>query len=196
MIAMARHNHSGALAGPGQESPGKTGGRGLLDRLMAVEKAIAGIEIWVVIAALAVIILAVLVSVLIRSFALALPDTGEIAIVAMSPLTFVGGALCSHLHLHLSGDLLANLPEGRLKRGLDAVVAFLTGLFGLFFVVLAWDLFAYAFETRETLIDFGTPVALPVGFMLCGAVLIVFHAGLDIWRALAGRKPGGIDPWC
>lgn len=91
---------------------------------------------------------------------------------------------------------MANLPEGRLKRGLDAVVAFLTGLFGLFFVVLAWDLFAYAFETRETLIDFGTPVALPVGFMLCGAVLIVFHAGLDIWRALAGRKPGGIDPWC
>lgn len=95
---MARHNHSGALAGPGQESPGKTGGRGLLDRLMAVEKAIAGIEIWVVIAALAVIILAVLVSVLIRSFALALPDTGEIAIVAMSPLTFVGGrcaAICT-----------------------------------------------------------------------------------------------------
>jgi TRAP-type C4-dicarboxylate transport system permease small subunit len=145
--------------------------------------------------AMAVVILAILFSILIRTFALPFPDTGELAIVAMSPLTFVGGALCTHLHQHLTGDIVEALPEGKLKRGIDAVAAFLTGLFGVFFVILSWDLFAYALSSGETLIDFGTPISLPVGFMLCAAALIVFHSGLDIWRALAGRVPGGIDPW-
>lgn len=166
-----------------------------LDALMRVERVLARIENAVVITAMAVAILAVGVSVVIRTFNLPIPDTGEWAMVAMSPLTFIGAALCSHMHKHLTADILEMLPPGLLHRCLDAIAAALCLVFGLFFIALAWDLFDYARSSGETLIDLGTPVAIPAGFMLAGASLMTFHSALDIWRALVGREPGGFDPW-
>ncbi|MBP0495456.1 TRAP transporter small permease [Pararoseomonas indoligenes] len=173
-------------------SPGRLS---LLDRVMLGERALARVEVVVVIAAMAVAIAAVGLSVVIRSFNLPFSDTGEWAMVAMAPLTFVGGALCSHLRRHLTADIVEMLQPGPLRRGLEAIAALLTLAFGLIFIALAWDLFDYARSSGEKLIDFGTPVAVPAGFMLLGAVLLAFHAGMDIWRALAGRPLGGLDPW-
>ncbi|MCK0206702.1 TRAP transporter small permease [Starkeya koreensis] len=167
----------------------------VLDALMRVELVLARMENAVVIAAMAVAILAVAMSVAIRFFNLPIPDTGEWAMVAMSPLTFIGGALCSHLHRHLTADIVEMLPPGRLRRSLDAVAAVLCLVFGLFFIALAWDLFDYARSSGERLIDLGTPIAIPAGFVLAGAALMTFHAVLDIWRALEGREPGGYNPW-
>lgn len=167
----------------------------MLDALMRVERVLARMENAVVITAMAVAILAVGVSVVIRTFNLPIPDTGEWAMVAMSPLTFIGAALCSHLHRHLTADIVEMLPPGPLHRGLDAIAAVLCLVFGLFFIALAWDLFDYARTSGETLIDLGTPIAIPAGFMLAGAALMTFHAALDIWRALVGREPGGFNPW-
>lgn len=167
----------------------------LLDVLMRVELILARMENAVVVTAMLVAILAVTMSVAIRFFNLPLADTGEWAMVAMSPLTFIGGALCSHLHRHLTADIVEMLPPGRLRRTLDAVAALLCLVFGLFFIALAWDLFDYARSSGERLIDLGTPVAIPAGFVLVGAALMTFHATLDIWRACEGREPGGYNPW-
>lgn len=167
----------------------------LLGAFMRVELVLARMENAVVITAMVVAIVAVAMSVAIRFFNLPIPDTGEWAMVAMSPLTFIGGALCSHLHRHLTADIVEMLPPGRLRRSLDAVAAVLCLIFGLFFIGLAWDLFDYARTSGERLIDLGTPVAVPAGFVLAGATLMTFHAVLDIWRALEGRDPGGYNPW-
>ncbi len=167
----------------------------VLDTLMRVELVLARMENAVVITAMVVAILAVGASVVIRTFDLPISDTGEWAMVAMSPLTFIGGALCSHMHKHLTADIVEMLPPGPLHRCLDAIAALLCLVFGLFFISLAWDLFDYSRTSGEKLIDLGTPIAIPAGFMLAGAALMTFHAALDIWRALVGREPGGLNPW-
>lgn len=167
----------------------------MLDGLMRLELMLARLESVVAVAALAVAAVAMGVSVAIRVFALPVPDTGEWAIVAMSPLTFVGAALCSYLHRHLTADIIDALPAGWLRRVLDLLVALLVVTFGAFFTALAWELFDYALSSGERLIDLGTPIAVPTGFMFAGAVLMTFHAVLDVIRALAGRAPGGCDPW-
>ncbi|MDF2998573.1 MAG: putative inner rane protein [Xanthobacteraceae bacterium] len=167
----------------------------VLDTLMRAELVLARMENAVVITAMVVAILAVGASVMIRTFDLPISDTGEWAMVAMSPLTFIGAALCSHMHKHLTADIVEMLPPGPLHRCLDAIAAVLCLVFGLFFIALAWDLFDYSRASGETLIDLGTPVAIPAGFMLAGAALMTFHSALDIWRALVGREPGGFDPW-
>lgn len=167
----------------------------LLGAFMRVELGLARIENAVVIMAMVVAMAAVSMSVVIRTFNLPIPDTGEWAMVAMSPLTFIGGALCSHLHKHLTADITEMLPPGILRRSLDAIAAVLCLIFGLFFITLAWDLFDYARTSGETLIDLGTPVAVPAGFVFAGAVLMTFHSVLDIWRAFEGLEPGGYNPW-
>lgn len=169
--------------------------RGVLDALMRFELILARFENVVVIIALAVAVVAVGISVLIRTFDLSIPDTGEWAIVAMSPLTFVGAAFCSHLHRHLTADIVEMLPPGPLRRALDAIAALLCLIFGLFFIALAWDLFDYTLTSGERLIDLGTPVAVPAGFMFVGAVLMTFHSALAIWRAIEGYEYGGTNPW-
>lgn len=176
--------------------PARVPARGpLLGALMRVELAIARVESAVAILALAVAIGAVGASVAIRGLNLPIPDVGEWAIVAMSPLTFVGAALCTHLHRHLTADLVEAMPHGGLRRGLEVVSTLLCLLFGYYFISLSYDLFDYALTSGERLIDLGTPVAVPVGFMLAGAVLMTFHAALDLVRVLSGHRPGGIDPW-
>lgn len=167
----------------------------MLGAFMRVELVLARMENAVVISAMVVAIVAVAMSVVVRTFNLSIPDTGEWAMVAMSPLTFIGGALCSHLHKHLTADIVEMLPPGMLRRSLDAIAAVLCLVFGLFFIALAWDLFDYARSSGERLIDLGTPVAIPAGFVFAGAVLMTFHAVLDIWRAFEGREPGGYNPW-
>jgi TRAP-type C4-dicarboxylate transport system permease small subunit len=179
----------------GASEPLREGSRGLLDRVMTAERWVAKVEGWVAIAALLAAILCVFTSILIRTFSLAIPDTGEWAIVAMSPLTFIGGALCSHLHKHLTADIVETLKPGRLRQCLDLIAAVLTFAFGIFFVMIGWDLLDYTLYSGERLTDLGTPVYVPAAFMAAGAALVTFHSAVNIWRALAGREPGGIDPW-
>ena len=166
-----------------------------LDRLMRFELIVARVESKIAMASWLVATLSVLASLVIRAFALPIPDTGEWALVAMSPLTFVGAALCSHLHKHLTADIVEMLPRGALLQVLEAVIAILFIIFSVFLSALALDLFDYALSSNERLTDLGTPLAVPVAFILLGAILMGFHAIVDLLRACAGREPGGINPW-
>ena len=167
----------------------------VLNPLMRIELVVARWESKIAMASWMVAVLAILVSLAIRAFALPVPDTGEWALVAMSPLTFVGAALCSHLHKHLTADIVEMLPRGPLLQFLEALSAVLFIIFAVFLAALALDLLGYALSSKERLTDLGTPLAVPVAFILLGAVLMGFHAVLDLLRACAGREPGGVNPW-
>ena len=175
--------------------PLKSSIQGALDKLMRFELIVARVESKIAMASWLVAALSVLASLVIRAFALPIPDTGEWALVAMSPLTFVGAALCSHLHKHLTADIVEMLPRGTLLQVLEAVIAILFIIFSVFLSALALDLFDYALSSKEQLTDLGTPLAVPVAFILLGAILMGFHAIVDLLRACAGREPGGVNPW-
>ncbi|CAM3974401.1 TRAP transporter small permease [Bordetella muralis] len=183
---------AGALVSP---RPLKSCFHSALDKLMRFELIVARVESRIAMASWLVATLSVLASLVIRAFALPIPDTGEWALVAMSPLTFVGAALCSHLHKHLTADIVEMLPRGTLLQVLEAVIAILFIIFSVFLSALALDLFDYALSSSERLTDLGTPLAVPVAFILLGALLMGFHAIVDLLRACAGRSPGGINPW-
>lgn len=167
----------------------------VLDKLMRCEVIVAKVESKIAIASWLVVVLAILMSLAIRAFDLPIPDTGEWALVAMSPLTFVGAALCSHLHKHLTADIVEMLPRGPMLQILEAIAAILFIIFSVFLAAMGFDLLEYALSSNEKLTDLGTPVAVPVAFILIGAVLMCFHATLDLIRACVGREPGGLNPW-
>jgi TRAP-type C4-dicarboxylate transport system permease small subunit len=188
------HDANGVQMMPPHGSIRKTADH-YLDRIMRFEVLVARMESRIALASWIVAVLAILASLAIRTLSLPIPDTGEWALVAMSPLTFIGGALCSHLRRHLTADIVEMLSRGPMLQILEAVSALLFIIFGVFFVALSMELFNYAVTSRERLTDLGTPIAIPVGCMLLGAGLMIFHAVLDFIRACLGREPGGYAPW-
>lgn len=126
--------------------------------------------------------------VLVRFLDLPLPNYGEIAIVAMSPLTLLGAARCTALRRHITIDVVDYVPRAGLRRALRIVAALATVVFAAFFGWLAWGFFAYTFSTGERLIDLGSPVWIPTGFIVLGTALMGLHAALDAMRLLLGEE--------
>lgn len=139
-------------------------------------------EAVVTVAALAVTLVAVAISVTARFFNLPIPNTGEWALVAMSPLAFVGAAMCTYLGGHICVDVAQLLPSQRLRAIARAVASSAQLMFATLFVYSAWSFFAYALESGERLLDLGTPLAIPAAFLVIGSALIIVHAAADLVR--------------
>lgn len=160
--------------------------------LTGTSAALAALEKRVAALSMAVIVVAIGVTVLTRLLNLPLPSLGEIAIVAMSPLTFVGGAYCSHLHQHLSIDIVDTMPDGPLKTLIHMAAALSMAGFAGTFAWLAWNLFSYAWASGERLIDLGTPIWIPTGFIFLGSALMCVHAVIDILGLSFVRSEGTV----
>ncbi len=155
-----------------------------MSALDAIEYGVFRIERLLAVASLGVMLLAVSVAVAIRYFNLALPNVAEWALVAMSPLTFVGGAMCSYLQSHIAVDVVTLIGNRAVRRVIRGFVALAMLCFSGVYVALAWVLLADAYQSQERMLDMGTPIYLPVSFLLLGMVLMVFHAAADLWRVL------------
>ena len=131
--------------------------------------------------ALAVMMITIVISVAARYFGLAIPNMAELALVSMSPLTFVGAAMCTYLGGHIAVDVAQLLPLP-LRRIVRAVATLAQLAFAGLFVFTAWAFFAYSIESGERLLDLGTPVAVPAGFLVLGGALIGLHAAADLAR--------------
>lgn len=155
--------------------------------LHAVELQVFRVERWLCCAALVVMLLTVAFSVVVRFFGLRIPNVAEWAIVAMSPLTFVGAALCTYLQEYIAVDVVKLLPHRGVRRFVRGTVALsLLGFAGVY----AWigtTFFRESLHSGETLLDMGTPVAVPVFFVMTGMLLMLFHAALEMFRVLAGQ---------
>lgn len=146
-------------------------------------------ERWVCIASLVMMLFTVSVSVAVRYFNWPIPNVAEWAIVAMSPLTFVGAAMCSYTQSHIAVDVVKLVPQEWIRRTARGVVALSLLAFAGVYSWLGYVFFKDMLFSGERMLDMGTPVALPIFFLMAGMVLMLFHGAVELWRVLAGRPP-------
>jgi len=146
-------------------------------------------ERWVCVASLLVMVVAVSVSVAVRYFNLSIPNIAEWAIVAMSPLTFVGAAMCSYTQAHIAVDVVKVVPQEWIRRTARGIVALSLLAFAGVYSWLGYVFFKDMLVSSERMLDMGTPVALPVFFLMIGMLLMLFHGAVELWRVLTGRPP-------
>lgn len=147
--------------------------------LFRCEALVAGVS-------LAVMLVMIAISVATRFFDLPLPNTGEWALVAMSPLTFIGAAMCTYLGGHIAVDVAQMLPSERLRATARALASLTQITFAALFAYAAWTFFDYALFSGERLLDLGTPLTVPAAFVVLGGALIGVHATADLVRQCLG----------
>lgn len=158
---------------------------------LSIERhAFAG-EKWICIASLVAMLLAVSVSVAVRNFNLPLPDTGEIAIFAMAPLTFVGAAMCTYTGTHIAVDIIQHVNNHYVRRFGRAVVALSMIVFGAVYFRTALEFFRTALSSGERGLDLGIPVAIPTFFFPVGMALVLLHSAAELVRAATDAPPAG-----
>lgn len=155
----------------------------------AIECRLYGIEKTICSLALVVMLFAVAASVCIRFFGLAIPNVAEWALVAMSPLAFVGAAMCTRAHAHISIDVIKQMAGLTVQRLARLVVALSVLVFAIAYTWFGWMIFEDNLISGEQLLDMGTPVAVPAFFLLAGMACMTFHALLECWRACRGIEP-------
>jgi TRAP-type C4-dicarboxylate transport system permease small subunit len=154
---------------------------------LSVERQAFRAEKWICIASLVAMLLAVSVSVAVRYFNLPLPDTGEIAIFAMAPLTFVGAAMCTCTGTHIAVDIIHHVDSRQVRRLGRVVVALAMIVFGAVYFRTALEFFQTALSSGERGLDLGTPVAVPTFFFPVGMALVLLHSAAELVRAVTGE---------
>lgn len=161
-----------------------------LEPIWRVDQALSRMEYCIIIISILGMLLFTSTSVVIRYFNLPFPDTGELALVSMSPLTFVGAALCTYSNSHIRVEIVDLLDSHLMRRIVCLFVNLAELVFGCLFSYISYDFLAYAIVSKEVLADFGTPVYIPAGFMFLGALLIALHATIDILRNITTTNKG------
>jgi len=157
-----------------------------LGRLLRIERLVFHLEKWICIVALAVMLLAVTASVLVRNFNLPMLNPGEWGLVAMAPLTFVGAALCSYTGTHIAVDIIHLVKSAAIRRVARLLVAFAMLVFAAAYFWTGGIYFQEALVTGERLLDTGTPVAIPLFFLPLGMALVLIHTLAELARAITG----------
>lgn len=155
----------------------------------ALEHQLFRLERAICILALAVMLATVFISVVIRYFNLPLRNVAEWATVAMAPMTFVGAAMCSYTQAHIAVDVVKLIPSTGIRRGVRGVVAIVMLVFSGVYAWLGWFFFTDVLQSGEKLLDMGTPLAVPVFFLVAGMVLMVLHGAMELWRVLTNQPP-------
>lgn len=152
--------------------------------LDSVERILAALEKRIAALSMAIIMIAIAVTVIVRVAELPLPSYGELAIVAMAPLTFIGGAYCTYMHRHITIDVVDAFGSARVQRALRFAASLAMAGFAATYAWLTLSLLEYSWTSGESLIDLNTPVWIPLLCIVVGAGLMFLHAALDLLRLL------------
>jgi TRAP-type C4-dicarboxylate transport system permease small subunit len=120
-----------------------------------------------------------------------LPDSGEIAIFAMAPLTFVGAAMCTCTGTHIAVDVIQQLRNAWVRRIGRLAAALAMIVFGAVYFHTALEFFRVARSSGERGLELGTPVAVPTFFFPLGMALVVLHAVVELIRAATDEPSVG-----
>lgn len=159
--------------------------------LLSVERQAFRVEKWICIVSLVAMLVGISFSVAVRYFNLHLPDTGEIAIFAMAPLTFVGAAMCTYTGTHIAVDVIQQVQSAWLRRVGRLAAALAMIVFGAVYFHTSLSFFQAALSSGERGLDLGMPVSIPAFFFPLGMALVVLHAVAELIRAAANEAPIG-----
>ncbi|WP_310566227.1 TRAP transporter small permease [Hydrogenophaga sp.] len=157
--------------------------------LFSVERHAFRVEKWICIVSLVAMLVGISFSVAVRYFNLHLPDTGEIAIFAMAPLTFVGAAMCTYTGTHIAVDIIEQVKSPWVRRIGRVITALAMIVFGAVYFWTAQEFFLAALGSGERGLDLGTPIAIPAFFFPLGMALVVLHAVAELIRAATHQPP-------
>lgn len=159
----------------------------LEERLYSLERLICAV-------CLLVMLSTVVLSVLVRTFNWPVPNVGEWALAAMSPLAFVGAAMCAKKRAHIAVDVIEQINKLWVKRLSDFLIALSMFAFAVVYAWLGWSLFEDAVYTGEKWLDMGTPIYVPIFFFAAGMAAMAFHGLCDLCRLVASVLVGNKQP--
>lgn len=159
-----------------------------LIRLRRLEEFVVGMEKFVCGASLAVMTIATALAVVIRNFNLSLPNTGELGLAAVVPLTLVGGSLCTFLGAHVAVDLVQSAPWRLLRLLAELVVVIATLWFSYIYFFSGVSIMREFFATGDKLLDLGTPLWLLAIFFPIGTALMGYHGLMRLLSLLVERR--------
>lgn len=161
----------------------------VLDKWFVAERRLYGFEKAICVVSLSVMLFAVLGSVIVRNFNLPVLNPGEYGIIAMSPLTFVGAAMCSYTGTHIAVDVINLVKSAAIRRAARLAVSVAMVVFGATYFWTGWNYMVDAVHSGERLLDTGTPLFISLFFLPLGMAMVLVHTVCEILRALSGRDP-------
>lgn len=159
-----------------------------------IERAIVSAEVVTIVTALALMLIAVTVGIIDRTFALPWPDLSEVALIAMSVIAFIGGAYAVYIKGHITVDIRNLVPHQATWRLLSVIVDLAVLLFSLAILRYAGSFMQYVVAVGERTPELELPIAFPVGCLIVGAVLSIFHVTCRLFRLPGAPGPVSEGP--
>lgn len=161
--------------------------KSVLRVLLKGEKGVVAAELVVMVLALVIMLAAVTLNVIVRSFNLPLPDLSEPALVSMAVLAFIGSAYAVHTGGHISVDLGEMIASAKSRRWVAWLVDLAVVTLSVLILVYGSPFLAYVVSIGEGTPGLGLPLALPVGCLIGGAALSILHVACRYARTVAGE---------
>ena len=137
-------------------------------------------ELVVICTCLAGILLAVCANVISRTFNLRWIEVSELALVAMTVLTFIGSAYAVACRAHINIDLSQFLGgSAGTKRWLANIADGVIALTSMLLIVYGGDMLLYVIRIGERSASLELPLWIPVGSLWLGSVLSLIHLAID-----------------
>jgi len=147
--------------------------------LLKIEKQVYKIEALVISLSLLVIFLAITAQVLIRLIGMNSAGTAEIGMFGMSLLTFIGTPAIMYTKDRITIEIAETIKSEKIHLLLDALVTILILVFSVVFIQVVYNLFLFILESGEKTLELGLPVTIPIGSMVIGMGLLIFHSICD-----------------
>jgi TRAP-type C4-dicarboxylate transport system permease small subunit len=155
--------------------------------ILRAERGIAKLELIAIGVALALIFATVSIGVVDRTFALPWPDLSEIALMCMSVLAFIGGAYVVYNKGYIVVDVADLITVPSIRRVASGIAALGVLVFSVAVLKFGSGFLSYVWQVGERTPELDLPIAFPVGCLLVGALLSVFHV---LCRTLPAGTPG------
>lgn len=156
--------------------------------LSNIERKIFKVEAIIIATALAIIFIAVTVQVLIRMLGMNSVGTTEIAMVSMSILTFIGTSATMYTKDHITIEITQLIKSQKLVYWVNVILTMLLLVFGIVFIRIVYTLLNFTLYSGDKTLELGIPLAIPIGSMVLGILLLIIHSICDLIKLYQTRN--------